>query len=108
MPTPYEHTQRSSFLFLINCVVALIPIALANWSGLAPEERWWLYTKTAGATGHASEGRNRGWRKAVRYALTENPVSGFTGNASAVPEYFQIASAGPLFAGYVHRQDRDA
>ena len=28
MPTPYEHTQRSSFLFLINCVVALVPIAL--------------------------------------------------------------------------------
>jgi hypothetical protein len=28
MPTPYEHTQRSSFLFLVNCIVALVPIAL--------------------------------------------------------------------------------
>ena len=31
---------------------ALVPTALANWSGLVPEERWWLYTQTAAATGH--------------------------------------------------------
>jgi hypothetical protein len=43
--------------------------------GLAPEERWWLFTMTNAATGHAIAGRNKGWRKAVRYALTENPVS---------------------------------
>lgn len=54
---------------------ALIPTAVRNWLGLAPEERWWLYTMTAAATGHASAGRNKGWRKAVRFALTENPVS---------------------------------
>jgi hypothetical protein len=54
---------------------ALIPTAVRNWLGLAPEERWWLYTMTAAATGHASTGRNKGWRKAVRFALTENPVS---------------------------------
>jgi hypothetical protein len=30
----------------------LIPDALANWGGLVPEERWWLYTQTAAATGH--------------------------------------------------------
>ena len=30
---------------------------------------------TNAATGHATAGRNKGWRKAVRYALTENPVS---------------------------------
>ena len=45
-----------------------------NWLGLAPEERWWLYTMTNAATGHAIKDRNRGWRKAVRFALTENPV----------------------------------
>jgi hypothetical protein len=54
---------------------ALIPTAVRNWLGLAPEERWWLYTMTAAATGHALAGRNKGWRKAVRFALTENPVS---------------------------------
>jgi hypothetical protein len=54
---------------------ALIPAAVKNWLGLVPEERWWLYTMTCAATGHAVQGRNKGWRKAVRYALTENPVS---------------------------------
>ena len=55
---------------------ALIPIAIKNWMGLAPEERWWLFTMTNAATGHALHGRNKGWRKAVRFALTENPVTG--------------------------------
>lgn len=54
---------------------ALIPMAIQNWLGLNPEERWWLYTMTNAATGHAIRGKNKGWRKAVRYALTENPVS---------------------------------
>ena len=29
---------------------------------------------TNAATGHALHGRNTGWRKAVRFALKENPV----------------------------------
>jgi hypothetical protein len=53
-----------------------IPRAIANWRGLSPEERWWLFTMTNAATGHAQHGRNRGWRVAVRYALTENPLAG--------------------------------
>lgn len=53
---------------------ALIPTAIRNWQGLAPEERWWLYTMTNAATGHATNGRSKGWRKAVRFALTENPA----------------------------------
>ena len=55
----------------------LIPVAIKNWLGLAPEERWWLFTMTNAATGHAIAGRGKGWRKAVRYALTENPVSDY-------------------------------
>lgn len=54
----------------------LIYNATRNWLGLAPEERWWLYTMTNAATGHATKGKGIGWRKAVRFALTENPVSG--------------------------------
>jgi hypothetical protein len=54
---------------------ALTATAIKNWLGLVPEERWWLYTMTSAATGHAIQGRNKGWRKAVRYALTENPVT---------------------------------
>jgi hypothetical protein len=49
-------------------------IALKNWLGLFREERWWLSTMTNVATGQALNHRGIGWRKAVRYALTENPV----------------------------------
>lgn len=52
-----------------------IPNAVRNWLGLSPEERWWLYTMTNAATGQAYAGRGRGWRKAVRFALCENPVT---------------------------------
>lgn len=50
----------------------LIPVAIKNWLGLSREERWWLFTMTNAVTGHADD--KRGWRKAIRYALTENPV----------------------------------
>jgi len=53
---------------------ALIPNAVRNWIGLKPEERWWLYTMTAAATGSPNDA-GTGWRKALRYALTENPLS---------------------------------
>lgn len=69
---------------------ALIPAAIRNWLGLAPEERWWLYTMTSAATGHAVHGRGKGWRKAVRFALTENPVSGLRHDAPT--EVFQLVA----------------
>ncbi len=52
---------------------SLIPEALKNWQGLSREERWWLFTMTNAVTGQAED--KRGWRKAVRYALTENPIN---------------------------------
>jgi hypothetical protein len=57
----------------------LLPAMLANWIGLAPEERWWLYTTVNATSGHPEHGRDRGWRKAIKIAFAENPV------ASAVP-----------------------
>jgi len=51
----------------------LIPNALMNWEGLAPEERWWLYTMAVATTGQALIHRGLGWRKALRAALAENP-----------------------------------
>ena len=53
---------------------AAIHQAVENWLGLRPEERWWLYTVTNAATGHPTIGKGKGWRKALRFALTENPV----------------------------------
>lgn len=56
----------------------LIPNMVANWLGLAPEERWWLYTTINATAGHPEHGRDRGWRKAVKIALAENPAMAAT------------------------------
>lgn len=45
-----------------------IGAAIRNWLGLKPEERWWLYTMTAAATGLAHQ-TGLGWRGALRQAL---------------------------------------
>ncbi len=50
----------------------VIPDAIKNWLGLKPEERWWLFTMTNASTGEAH--LKYGWRKAVKFALCENPV----------------------------------
>lgn len=55
-----------------DCDPSVVPIAIKNWKGLSPEERWWLFTMTNAATGYVND--KRGWRKAIQYALTENPV----------------------------------
>jgi hypothetical protein len=52
----------------------IVPNAIRNWVGLRPEERWWLFTVTAAATGLPHQSAV-GWRKALRYALTENPLA---------------------------------
>jgi hypothetical protein len=57
-----------------NAAPETIPNAIRNWIGLRPEERWWLYSATAAATGLPEHG-DIGWRKALRFALTENPLA---------------------------------
>lgn len=56
-----------------DCDLKVIPTAIKNWQGLKPEERWWLYTMTNASTGEANT--KYGWRTAIRYALTENPIT---------------------------------
>lgn len=56
-----------------DCDIKVIPTAIKNWQGLKPEERWWLYTMTNASTGDAHT--KYGWRTAIRYALTENPIN---------------------------------
>ena len=70
---------------------AQIPAAIKNWLGLAPEERWWLFTMTNAATGHVLRGRNKGWRKAVRFALTENPV--IDGDSNRHADLFRLVAS---------------
>ena len=59
----------------------LLPAMLANWVGLAPEERWWLYTTINATSGHPEHGRDRGWRKAIKIAFAENPIAAATPSA---------------------------
>ncbi len=73
---PVDFLLGKEMLVLIwsieDCDPSVIPKAIRNWLGLAPEERWWLYTMTNAATGNIDD--RQGWRKALRYALTENPI----------------------------------
>lgn len=74
--TPVERLFGKEMMVLLwgieDSDPAVISTAIRNWKGLLPEERWWLYTMTNAATGGLKD--RKGWRKALRYALCENPV----------------------------------
>ena len=74
--TPVERLFGKEIMVLLwaieDCDPSLVSTALRNWKGLVPEERWWLYTMTNAATGKIHD--KKGWRKAFRFALCENPV----------------------------------
>ena len=53
---------------------SLIPNVIANWTGLEPEERWWLYTTVNATFTKVDVGKDRGWRKAIKIAFSENPI----------------------------------
>ena len=67
-----------------------IAVAIRNWMGLKSEERWWLYTMTAAATGLAHQS-GMGWRGALRQALCFGTradtfhLSTITGRGTLVP-----------------------
>jgi hypothetical protein len=74
--TPVDRLLGKEMILLLWAIEdsdpTLIPTAIRNWLGFSREERWWLFTMTNATTGHADD--KRGWRKAIRYAITENPV----------------------------------
>lgn len=45
-------------------------VICTKWAALRPEERWWLFSTTA-AEGGLAHDRERGWRKALYYALSD-------------------------------------
>ena len=45
-------------------------IICQKWLALRPEERWWLYSKTASEAGNENQSE-RGWRKALYCALSD-------------------------------------
>ena len=74
--TPVERLFGKEMMVLLWAIEdsdpSVISTAVRNWKGLLQEERWWLYTMTNAATGELHD--KKGWRKALRYALCENPV----------------------------------
>ena len=53
---------------------SLISVAVKNWLGLAPEERWWLFAMTVAEAG-LPEDTQRGWRRALFHALSDGEKS---------------------------------
>jgi len=47
-----------------------LPVICTRWAALRPEERWWLFTMTVAEAG-LPEDSDRGWRKALHYALSD-------------------------------------
>jgi hypothetical protein len=95
-------------LVLLGWALEDVPVDRAdtvfrNWRGLAPEERWWLYsTANAPFSQNSRKGRGHGWRKALTIALSENPlvdVAGETGRArvfvDAPPTAAEVKSEEP-------------
>ena len=91
---------------------AVISTGVRNWLAMRPEERWWLYAVTAASTGEPKHSEV-GWRKALRFALTENPVREALERSEPVAETAPVAAAqgkkkpakakpieNPLFPGF--------
>ena len=47
-----------------------LPIVCSKWSALRPEERWWLFAVTVAEAG-LPEDTQRGWRRALYFALSD-------------------------------------
>ena len=84
----------------------VMPSMLANWLGLAPEERWWLYT-TINATATATQPPDpeRGWRKAIRIAFAENPVEAPAGLLRELPP---VSAEDAATSGLARRRTKKA
>lgn len=72
---PYFGKELTLLAWAIEDAEAtILPMMIANWRGLAPEERWWFYTTINATASGPDHGRDRGWRKAIKIAFADNPV----------------------------------
>lgn len=51
-----------------------LPIICSKWAALRPEERWWLFSMTVAEAG-LPEDAQRGWRRAMYYALSDGETA---------------------------------
>ena len=70
-----------------------LPVLCARWSALRPEERWWLFRVTVAEAGLAGDAE-RGWRRALRVALTDGEAAPRRPRPAATS-----GSTGGLFGG---------
>lgn len=47
-----------------------LPVIASKWAALRPEERWWLFAMTVAEAG-LPEDKERGWRRALFFALSD-------------------------------------
>jgi hypothetical protein len=102
--SPYFGKELALLAWAVeDCNPTLLPNMIANWLGLAPEERWWLYTTINATAGHPEHGRDRGWRKAIKIAFAENPADV---PPSAIVELGQQGVRLPLPAEFTYEEPR--
>ena len=53
-----------------TATAAELPVICSKWAALRPEERWWLFAMTVAEAG-LPEDSQRGWRRALYYALAD-------------------------------------
>lgn len=71
-----------------------LPVIASKWAALRPEERWWLFSMTVAEAG-LPEDTQRGWRRALFYALSdgEKPPKGLRRPRPKENDHFSL----PLF-----------
>lgn len=71
-----------------------LPVICNKWAALRPEERWWLFAMTVAEAG-LPEDTQRGWRRALFYALSdgEKPSPGRKRRRPVEADLFKL----PLF-----------
>jgi hypothetical protein len=71
-----------------------VPVICNKWAALRPEERWWLFAMTVAEAG-LPEDTQRGWRRALFYALSdgEKPPPGRKRRRPVEADLFKL----PLF-----------
>lgn len=72
-----------------------LPVICSKWLALRPEERWWLFAMTAAEAG-LPEDSERGWRKALYFALSDGGPDGL---ARKRPRPAEARPQLPLFEG---------
>ena len=72
-------------------------VVAAKWSALRPEERWWLFAQAVSEAGLADD-KNRGWRRALYYALADGESPAIAKKRAPRPLEDDAIELLPLFA----------